>query len=150
MKTRHLLIAVAAAALLAGSSYGALAGQHSFGMYKSGASSFSMIHSEASVWWGTPKAEVFGITKTQATGDSVGSGGSSGTAEANGAGGYNGGFGDFGTLSIGQFPMGGGGSSASATGETGGLSCSGTGCGTVTGTWTNFNTGGGGGGGGRR
>jgi hypothetical protein len=115
MKVRHLLVAVSAAAILAGSSFAASAGGWTF----SKGESHSSVVSGAAYIHGTPIA----ITLQHQSNNSV-SVGDSWNAGATADAGTHGG-----SIAIGVGPGGSSGSGAAAWGSTSGSSCAGSGCG---------------------
>jgi hypothetical protein len=126
MNVRQILVAASAVAILAGSSYGALASQHHYS--KPAASSYSKIDVNAgyNFWTGKPYVDVDGLVKTNASDDSAAAGDVSGKGSASGGshnepitltslfGGENGGNGHN--------------NGVSAEGSASGFSCSGSGC----------------------
>jgi hypothetical protein len=114
MNVRHLLVAVSAAAILAGSSYGALAGGWSF----SKGESHSSVVSGAAYVWHTPIA----VTIQHQSNNSVSVGNSYNAGAGADAGSTGGAIAA--EVQIGN----GGGNGAAAWGSTSGSSCAGSGC----------------------
>jgi hypothetical protein len=117
MNVRHLLVAVSAAAILAGSSYGALAGGWSF---SKGESHSSVISGAAYISaWQLPIAVTIQhqSNKSVSVGDSYNAGATAGASTTGGA--------IAASVNIGNS----GGNGAAAWGSTDGGSCAGAGCG---------------------
>ena len=112
MKVRHLLVAASAAAFLAGSSYGALAGSHSF----SKGESYSSVHSVGTFKHGNPISK----TDQRQHNQSIAVNGGGAGAEAGTTGGAL-----AVEISIGYHA---GGSGSAAWGSTSGKSCAGSAC----------------------
>jgi hypothetical protein len=128
MNVRHILVAASAAAILAGSSYGALAYQQHHNYSKPAASSYSHIEVDAYFKHGKPKVSIDGVVKTNASDDSAAGGNVTGEGEAEGGSHSNNNNPLAGILGMGGNGGSHGGNSVSAEGTASGFSCSGGGC----------------------